>query len=484
MKHITILILISISFLSPYSCKKQTKGASDSKSDEIIILHTNDMHANLSNFPRLAFIVDSLGDLYSDVYLFSAGDIFSGNPIVDMHTDKGFPIIDLMNKVGYDLSALGNHEFDYGQDFLNTRIQQAEFPFVCANLTSETGGFASLAPYVTLLTSKNDKITVLGIIENFGANNLPATHPLKVEGLSFESPFEAAKRYKHLADESDVFIALSHIGTRADKILAEQMPEFDVIIGGHSHTVVDSLKLINDVLLTMAGSKLRYVGEIKLKLEEGQIVEKSYKLIRLSDEGSIDPDILQSVEVYNDNPIFKEVIGAAAVSLNGTEELGSFFTDGLAHRSEIDIAFQNDGGIRVGSIPAGDITMFTIFELDPFGNTLLSLEMTTDEIRSLISGSFNSGKVGLRVSGLKYTVVTEAGEIVNIKLKDYDGKDLDETKTYKVGISDYIYTAHTFDHQYEPLSLGLTTAEALINYLRDVKTINYKGVQRTFVEGN
>ena len=482
MKYVLILSLFFLSFSCEKNENPNINPIADKELEEIIILHTNDMHGNINNFPRLAFIVDSLENKYSDVYLFSAGDIFSGNPIVDMHTDKGFPIIDLMNKVGYDASNLGNHEFDYGQDFLNIRFAQAEFPFVCANVTSETGNFIPPAPYVKLLTPNNHEITVLGLIENF-SNNLPATHPLKVEGLSFENPFTVAPNYKFLADESDVFIGLTHIGSSADVSLAKQMPEFDIIIGGHSHTAIDAMKEENGVMLAMAGSKLKYVGEIKLKLEEGKIIEKSYKLISLASLGGIDKEILLKVEEYNDNPIFQEVIGVADTKFGGKEELGCFFTDGMTHRPEIDIAFQNNGGIRISSIDAGNITMFTIFTLDPFGNTLLSLEMTTDEIRSLIKSGFGSS-IGLRVSGMKYTVVTENGNVANIKLQDYYGNYLDETKTYKVGISDFIYSAYTFDHQNQPLSLGITTAEALIDYLKFAQNVSYEGVQRTFVEEN
>ncbi len=452
--------------------------------DEIIILHTNDMHGSIANFARLAFVVDSIEKLHENVYLFSAGDMFSGNPIVDMHDDKGMPMVDLMNLVGYDLATLGNHEFDYGQDILNKRIAQAQFPIICANVKTETGSLVSLESYYQFVTKKNTKISVLGLLENFSNNYIPATHPLKVQGLVFDNPFSTALKYNFLTPQSNISIALSHLGYEADQILANQSTQFQFIIGGHSHTKLSNFTVLNSTSIAQAGSNLKYLGEIKVKLENGKITEKSYHLIYLSSNGGKNETIAEKVAQYNDNPKFQEVIGTAQESFGGKEELGCFFTDGLTHRPEVEIAFQNDGGIRIGSIAQGDISMMQVFQLDPFGNGLLSLEMTTAEIRSLISNSFYNGEPGIRVSGIHYTVVITSGQISNIKLQHYDGSFLDENKTYKVGLSDYIYNSYTFDHQNEPISLGITTAESIIEFLKDVKMVNYKGEKRIFVENN
>lgn len=497
MLKIKYLILI-LPLLYAFSCKKgknvEPKKEEPTTTDtilttqkvveEIVILHTNDMHASINNFARLAFIVDSIENLYSNVYLFSAGDMFSGNPIVDMHEQKGMPMVDLMNEVGYDLATLGNHEFDYGQTLLNQRIEQAQFPVICANLVVETGEMKPLEPFYQFTTPKGNKISVVGLLENFGNDHIPATHPLKVLGLKFENPIPTALKYTYLAAQSNVFLLLSHLGNSYDEYFAGQVSGFHAIIGGHSHTTISSMTSVNSTMITQAGSNLKYLGEIKIKLEDGKIVNKTYKLINLSTKGGgINTQLTAKINQYNDNPVFKEVIGTAVQSFEGKEELGSFFCDGLTHKEGIEIAFQNDGGIRIGSIAQGDITMFTIFALDPFGNTLLSLEMTTDEIRSLIKAGFYDGSIGLRVSGIKYTVVYQNSVVKDIKLQHYDGSFLDETKTYKVGISDYIYNSSKFEHHNEPTSLGITTAEAIIQYLKDVKTIDYKGTKRTFVEG-
>ena len=122
-KYFTILFFILS--LSLFSQKDTTI---------ITVLHLNDLHAKINRFPQLKHVVDSLRNVKTEVILVSAGDLFSGNPIVDKYKEKGWPMIDLMNDLQFDLTAIGNHEFDYGQNVLNDRMKQAHFPFICANI--------------------------------------------------------------------------------------------------------------------------------------------------------------------------------------------------------------------------------------------------------------------------------------------------------------------------------------------------------------
>ena len=96
------------------------------------------MYGAIDNFPRLAFIVDSLRSLYPNMLLVSAGDNQTGNPVNDQYPEKGLPMIVLMNATGFNLSAVGNHEFDTGIKDFGKLISQAKFPFLCASLTNPT----------------------------------------------------------------------------------------------------------------------------------------------------------------------------------------------------------------------------------------------------------------------------------------------------------------------------------------------------------
>ena len=101
---------------------------------EIVILSVNDMHANIDLFPKFAAMVDSLRAIYPNMMLFSAGDNRTGNPVNDQYDPVNYPMIELMNQTGFDLCAVGNHEWDGNIVNLQNDIRRAKFPFLCANV--------------------------------------------------------------------------------------------------------------------------------------------------------------------------------------------------------------------------------------------------------------------------------------------------------------------------------------------------------------
>ena len=106
----------------------------DAMEAEIVILSVNDIHSNIDLFPKFATLVDSLRAIYPEMLLFSAGDNRTGNPVNDQYDPVNYPMITLMNTVGFDLSAVGNHEWDGNIVNLQKDIERADFPFVCANV--------------------------------------------------------------------------------------------------------------------------------------------------------------------------------------------------------------------------------------------------------------------------------------------------------------------------------------------------------------
>ena len=133
------------------SCTKD-QGESDSLFDahkRLTIFFVNDQHGQLDNFAKIKHIVDEERKS-TGVLLVCGGDIFSGNPVVDNHRQKGYPTIDVMNSPGFDVSVLGNHEFDYGEDVLGERIIQSEFDWICANIDVSKSDFPGIASYITL----------------------------------------------------------------------------------------------------------------------------------------------------------------------------------------------------------------------------------------------------------------------------------------------------------------------------------------------
>ena len=134
-----IVLLLAVTL---YCCKNES-----GTPGKVVIVSTNDMHAQLARFPLLATLIQQKKTEGGEVIVVDAGDRFSGNPYVDHALERGEPMIRLMNKVGYDVVTMGNHDFDYGQKILKKRLHEANFPVVCANMLSEKSELGQLPAY-------------------------------------------------------------------------------------------------------------------------------------------------------------------------------------------------------------------------------------------------------------------------------------------------------------------------------------------------
>ena len=182
-----------------------------SAQETVVIYAINDPHGSIDNFPRLKKLIDNDRAQNSKVFFVSAGDLFSGNPIVDYHENKGFPMIDLLNDCGLDISVIGNHEFDYGQEVLNARIEQAQFPFVCDNVSGASGALEAVNGF-ELITKDGFTIAFVGVVETGSPGLHPLTHPKKVQGLTFTEGLDSFQNYENLKTDNgaDLLVALTH----------------------------------------------------------------------------------------------------------------------------------------------------------------------------------------------------------------------------------------------------------------------------------
>ena len=363
-----ILLLPEIFFL--FASSFFIQAYSGNEPTEIIILHTNDMHAKIDNLPKLAYLLDSLKRNHPFVFLVAAGDNFTGNPVVDMVPDKGFPIIDLMNRSGFDISCTGNHEFDLGQEFLNKRVAQAEFPFICCNLDASGAEFKQPRPYYIIYAGSEITLAMLGIIQ-LDVNGLPSSHPAKMTGIKFCNGPHKAKEYTWLKEKYHILIGLTHLGVEDDVKLADSMPQFDLIIGGHSHTLLEKPLIENGVMIVQAGANLKYVGKTTLTIADGHVIDRQDEVIPISALKKSNPEMDELVGKYNQNEEFSKILATAETPFEGLDELGSLMTDALASELKVDFAFQNKGGIRVQNMEKGNITMKDIYKLDPFNNQVV-----------------------------------------------------------------------------------------------------------------
>ena len=404
----------------------------------LVLLSTNDMHAKIQNFPRLASAVEACRDTAQLVVLVDAGDRWTGNAYVDMAPTPGMPMIALMNELGYDVATLGNHEFDHGQAFLGRMIDSMDFEVVCANVVSDTCTFPQLPPY-TIVERDGFRIGFVGVVTNYEGPGHPAGNASSFAGLEFPDPQAMALKYAaELRPECDVLVLVSHMGDDRDaELLAKGQSQYDVVIGGHTHEEVDTL--IGGTLLTQTGKDLRNIGVTTVRMKGHKVAWVDYRIVPLAD---YEPDILyqKQVEAYYADPELNKPVGRFG---NAADKWGlaNWMAAAVADEADADVGFYHIGGVRLDSIPAGGVSVAKVYGLEPFGTLVARMEMTPAQMRRMIVSKYNdpvNAKEAHRIdliSTTPYVIVTDAAD----NALDVQFPKLREGRKYKVAVSDYIY---------------------------------------------
>ena len=448
----------------------------DSDAKTVTILAVNDMHAAMDMFPKFAAVVDSIRAVHTDLLLFSAGDNRTGNPANDRYEIPGFPMVDLMNRVGFDASAVGNHEFDSNIKGFRDLIAISNFRYLCANIDAHDSLRLHTAPY-RFFERNGVRIGVLGLLQ-LGSYGIPDTHPNHIGGIRFRPAMEAVHDYRWMRDQCDVFILLTHLGYDEDLPLADVFPEADIIIGAHSHTVVPSRVLRNGLLVTQTGRMLKYVTELKIEVSGGRVTAKNHKLIDVNATSLHDNEIQTIVDKYNNNEMFSIPLTKALTPFDNEEELGSMMADAQCAEAKADIAVVNYGGVRYSTHPAGDFLMRDALSLDPFDNALYTYEMTGREVQEMIISAYSIGE-NPYVSGISYKIsFNEDKSVKKLAVLLPNGKAIDPKKTYLVVINSYLASVCSFTKPLDGTDIFLGATNALVEYLKKQDTISYQGVKR------
>ena len=473
---------MALVFFLMYRYQREDKGQRQSETaivtegTEIDILAVNDMHANIDMFPKFAAMVDSLRAVYPNLLLFSAGDNRTGNPVNDQYNPVNYPMITLMNEVGFDLCAVGNHEWDADVDNLRNDIKRARFPFLCANVFIPESVNLDIKPYVTF-EHQGVKMAVVGMIE-VRHDGIPGAHPKNLTQVSFKRAHEVLPQYRYLRDQNDVMVLLSHCGVEDDMELAQANPWLDAIIGGHSHTLIEHPTETNGVLVTQSGSHLKYATLVKLWVKDNRVVGKEAVVLDVNKVRKEKPEIKKMIDEFNDAPAMNEPIAVAKTRFENPEELGCLITDALREISGADFAFQNTGGVRVNHLKKGPITVKDVYSIDPFNNEVVVYQMTGQQLKRFVVNTYKkNGGYPSYVSGMTYSV-DDNGDHINVYLNPDKGS-FGRNTIYKVAINSYMASTVNIESVDEGRSQFMTSEEMMIEFLRRHKEVDYQGVVRT-----
>ncbi len=463
---------------------------------DVVILFTSDVHCGIDQgfgYAGLYAVKEQLAKT-NHVLLVDDGDAIQGEPVGTV--THGSAIIDLMNTVGYDVAIPGNHEYDYGMENFMNLTKQAKFPYISCNFTKN--GELVFPSYV-IKEVDGVKIGFIGITtpetltkdtpKNFQDDQGNFIYSFMEDGTG-EKLYAAVQTAADDARKAgaDYVIAIAHLGNDASSSpynyadVLSHTTGIDAMVDGHSHDT-DQLVMKNkdgkDVIRAACGTKLEGIGYVTISAKDGSL---SYGLYTWHNSTSapallgIENEVSKAVSAATDglNAELSKVVAKTAVDLtvndptaedangspiriirNAETNLGDLCADAYRDQTGAQVAIVNGGGIRA-SISAGDITLNDIMKVHPFGNQILVLEVTGQQLLDALEfasrdvpnecGSF------LQVSGMTYEIhtyikssctmddkgvftgVTGEYRVKNVKIGD---EPLDLTKTYTLAGHDH-----------------------------------------------
>lgn len=435
-------------------------GASAAETIKIRVYHTNDVHGWIMPRPdkfqkdRLigggAALAALIARETGPKLVLDAGDWWQGTP--EGNLTKGEAVADVFNAVGYDAIVIGNHEYDDGGDSLRALIGKMKMPVLSANTFGADGKLVAwVRPWIVKEVA-GVKIGVFGLTTSHMRR---LAFPKNILGLDFRREADAARdAVKALRKQgATVIIAVTHIGLEGedqkfegDQTLAREVPGIDLIVGGHSHTFLTRpIRGENGTLIVQAGHYLIKAGRAVLEIDPKTktVVASSDELLdlwpdRVGEDSGVKAIVARHSEAVG--RIFETVV-ATAPALMGREPdrenaLGGWMTDCYRESLGTDVALQNGGGIRA-EIPAGPVTLRTIFNVMPFDNALVKLTLKGSELRAALDHGVGMGRMA-QISGadIEYYRPKPAGE--RLAAVAVGGAPLGDARLYTITTLDFL----------------------------------------------
>lgn len=473
----------------------------------LTLLHTNDMHAHVEptrirgkfygGYARLATLISKYRASDPNVVLLNGGDTFQGTLYFNVY--EGLADVAFMNAVKFDAMAVGNHEFDRGPKALAEFGKLAQFPLLAANLdvSADADLNGRIAGGATVQVGK-EKIAVVGAVTpDLPTISSPGPN-VKILDLvrSCQAHIDAFR-----GAGINKIVLVTHVGYREEVELAKALSGVDVIVGGHSHTLLGDLKVEgfatsagpyptvtknkdgDTVLVVQAHDWGKVLGRIKVEFDaEGRVAKWSDAAPILVDESVPEDPTIKSMIAALQRPIadlaMKEVgqaEGPISRSQNsaGESAMGNLIADAMLEATQAQgavMAAMNAGGVR-GDLDTGSITYGAAISVQPFNNTLTLLDLTGEELKAALEHGVGGGG-HLHISkGSSYTV--DRGKPAGQRVSNLvvAGQPMDPAKTYRICFNSFTASggdAHEAlkNAKGRRVDTGMLDIDALIDYLK------------------
>jgi len=466
------------------------------------ILHSNDMHGDF-----LAEVQAGKGELIGGLALLSgyinkvrreeenvlfviAGDMVQGSLIDSEY--KGISTMEIMNYLDPDVVTLGNHEFDYGLPHLLFLEKVASFPIVNANLYITGYEKRLMQPYHIIRKAGFD-IMFIGIITEKVIDSV-GKDPLISSFISLEEASHAVgvitDAYKN--DDIDLTVLLTHIGFESDIDLAGMLkPEYgvDLIIGGHSHTILDQPAKVNNILIAQAGVGTNQIGRFDIVVDDdtNSIVDYQWQLVPIV-EGIAEPDVKLAEYISGFATTVDRKYGAPICRFADTlthpvryveTSLGNLFADALAEMGECDVMLVGSGSIRSKEL-GPVVTLRDYRACFPFEDYMSRFTVTGKTLKTMFARFMrpenrNSEGESYQVNGRIRAVYRDSTR--TLESLTFDGQPVGDDKAYTIGLIGY----HILNSQ---AYLGVSREELLAAGRSRVIATNVTDVLEEYLKGH
>ena len=482
LRQISLLFGSALSLLA-ISCRTHNVAVSETPHDRLVILHTNDTHSqiepdrhDLGGIVRRKVLVDSVRASRPDVLLIDAGDAVQGSLYYTLFDGEVERV--LMNAMGYDIRILGNHEFDKGLPLLAREWKQITGTRLSTNYDFSGTELDSLFVTSEIRDIRDHKIGFIGI--NLDPHGIVFDH--NYAGITYHPAIESAnaEAARLRREGAEMVIAVSHIGyeeddpSRPDDVdLAKASSDIDLIIGGHSHTVVTpsadpsapAAVMLNSksqpVTVVQTGSTGTYLGHIDIDLVTKAIVPTLLRVDSRLDSRA-DTDFAELITPYRhgvDSVRSLKIGESRYTMLRKSPELLNFFSDfvkrravGYAPGKKIDLAIMNKGGLRA-DLAEGSVTRGSIIDIAPFDNRIVVLEISGKDL--LDNFKVMSMQEGQGVSdNVRASYDPATHSLVSVTI---DGQPIDPERVYTLATIDYLALGGDY---MEPLKNGKIIARS------------------------
>ncbi len=446
----------------------------------LVLLHLNDTHGrflprdtqeggSVGGMARLATLVDQIRDAnQGSTLLLHAGDIFSmGGPSTIYYGGETNMMV--MQAIGYDALTPGNGEFYFGVDNLKRQTALVQFPVLLANVVRKEDGTRLFQPYV-IKEVGGIKVAILGL--GFVRVNHPSGRLLELQDV-----IATAKEFvPSLRRQADLIIALTHIGRGQDRRLAMEVPEIDVIVGGHSHTQLDTPMLVprqdgdGNVVVVQAGDYVRFLGRLDIELQPDEsgkyhVVNATGGLLPIDGNIKEDAGISKLLKRYSE-PL-SEVVYSSQVALanpkTGDNPTGDLVAEALRTEIKADVALLSRGAVQSG-IKQGDITIVDVGRIHPWRNRVLSLTLTGIQLRQILA------EQDVLTSGCRYRRKTE-GTSREIEGLEVGQTPVEPDRAYKVVADEFLVYSSQSLREIPATDTGERVDTLLLKYLRRIGSI-------------